>query len=508
LCSLPQVSCAEADRQRWHFQRPEIPLISVARQQVVALRIPVITLVLAATIIPVELRPLSRESLSFSVEAYDVAENIAAFVAVGLVLAETGFLRAVLVGALISALAEASQFFSAYRDPSVIDVVSNVSGTILGVFISWRWKLHSPELKLGKWKAALAVAMACVLMTGVWATSGDAFNTRGATSAGILEAFWRFDEGTGRVALDSSGHKLNGRFPGQPTRVAGVRGGAVAFDGVKDYMDAGHSTAFRLSGSMTLSAWINSRSFPKDDAAIVSQLSNNVGYQLDTTVDKRLRGIGFKLTNSCGKLMARYGATPLVTGSWYHVAGVYDSEARTLDVYLNGALDDGSLVGTVSGSQRSSRSRVYVGRRSDLKGFDFSGSIDEVHIYSFALTKEEVARDMSGEVIQRASGKNGTGLPKSLDAACGVSSEYEDSRIPGVAATLGVLVAIACFGFWPSARTLPSLVASFALGLLLLPFMGSGLPLISRFMIPLVSLAGGASIAVSLRSIVLATRNS
>ena len=44
--------------------------------------------------------------------------------------------------------------------------------------------------------------------------------------------------------------------------------------------------------------------------------------------------------------MARYGATPLVIGAWYHVrAGVYDAEARTLDVYLNGVLDDGFLVG-------------------------------------------------------------------------------------------------------------------------------------------------------------------
>jgi hypothetical protein len=190
----------------------------------------------------------------------------------------------------------------------------------------------------------------------------------------------------------------------------------------------------------------------------------------------------------------------LVTGSWYHVAGVYDSVARTLDVYLNGVPDDGPLVGTVTGRQRSSRSAVYVGRRSDLKGFEFAGAVDEVRIYSFALTKEEIARDMRGEVIQRATGENDPTLPKNLDAACGVSSEYEDSRIPGVAATLGVLVAIACFGFSPSGKTLPCLVASFAVGLLLLPLMGSSLPVIGRFMIPLASLVGGISIVVSLRS--------
>src|ERR1700743_3418846 len=128
---------------------------------------PGVTLILAATLIPVELRPLSPESLSFSIEAYDVAENIAAFVVAGLVLAEMGFLRAILIGALISVSAEASQLFSAYRDPSVIDVVSNVVGTILGAFISRRWRLRSPELRLGRWTAALSAAMGAGLVSWV-----------------------------------------------------------------------------------------------------------------------------------------------------------------------------------------------------------------------------------------------------------------------------------------------------------------------------------------------------
>jgi hypothetical protein len=416
---------------------------------------------------------------------------------VGIVLGGLGFLKAVIVGALISTFAEASQFFMAHRDPSAIDVVSNVIGTMLGALISTRWRLHSPALRIGNCKAALAAAMAAVLIVGIRVSSGDAVNARGATSPGTLEACWKFDESSGRVASDSSGHKLHGSFRNQPRRVPGVRGGAITFDGAKDYIDAGHSTAFRLTGSMTISAWINSSSFPKDDAAIVSQFHSSLGYQLDTTVDQRFRGIGFKLTNSCGDLMARYGATPLVIGTWYHVAGIYDAEARTLDVYLNGNLDDGFLVGTVTGRQRSSRSAVYIGRRSDLKGFEFAGSIDDVRIYSFALTKEEIAADMHGEAIQRATGGNNAGHSRDQDAACGESSEYEDSKMPAAAATLGVLVAIAWVGFWPSGAKLPCVATSFAAGLLLLPFMAPSLPPLSRWMMPLVSLAGGVSIAVS-----------
>jgi hypothetical protein len=193
------------------------------RQPVVALRIPVITLVLAATVVTVELRSLGRATLGFSIEFYDLAENIAAFVAVGIVLGKIGFLRAVVAGALISTLAEASQFFMVHRDPSIIDVLSNVIGTILGAFISTRSNIHSLALRIGRWKAAIAAVMATVLIIGIWASSGDPVNARGATSPGILEAYWKFDEGSGRAVLDSSGHNLHGAFRNQPKRGAGVR---------------------------------------------------------------------------------------------------------------------------------------------------------------------------------------------------------------------------------------------------------------------------------------------
>ena len=79
-----------------------------------------------------------------------------------------------------------------------------------------------------------------------------------------------------------------------------------------------------------------------------------VGFQLDTTIDKGTRTIGFKLTNSSGGQMFRYGATTLQTNTWYYVTGVYDAAAQTLNVYLNGQLDNGVLQGTVTTSQQNS----------------------------------------------------------------------------------------------------------------------------------------------------------
>ena len=334
----------------------------------IMLRTPVIMMVLAATAIPIELRPLSLATVDFSSNDWsDIVENIAGYVPVGIVLGGLGPLRSVIAAALISMFAETSQFMMTHRDPSAIDVASNVVGAILGAVISARWRIRSAWFPVNTPTALIAAAMALCVLLVVWSNSGAPFNTRGATSQGTLEAYWKFDDNGSYDAMDSSGHGRHGRFHKQAKHVAGVRSTAISLDGAKDYINFGHSSAFRLVSSMTVSAWIKSTSFPGDDAAIVSNY-NGLGYQLDTTVDRGPRTIGFKLADACGNLMARYGATSLVTDTWYYVAGVYNAEAQTLDVYLNGELDNGFLRGSVTGTQRSSREAVYVGRRSDHEG--------------------------------------------------------------------------------------------------------------------------------------------
>jgi hypothetical protein len=464
-------------------------------------------MVLAATAIPVEVRPLGHVTVDFGVFASDVVANIAAYVPVGVVLGEFGLLPAVIATGLMSTFAEASQLVMIHRTTSAIDLASNVTGAFLGAVVSAHWRIRSPGVSINRWRALAAATMAFALVLAVWTAAGPAPNSRGQTTPGTLEAQWEFDESRGRFALDSSGHGLRGKFSNEPKRVAGVKGGAVALDGAKDYIDFGPSTALRLVGSMTVTAWIRPTSFPVDDAAIVSQLHGGFGYQLDTTVDRGPRTIGFKLTNTCGGTMARYGATPLTVGNWYHVGGVYNAEARTLDVYLNGKLDNGFLLGSVTETQHSSRSAVYVGKRGDFDGYEFAGSIDDVRIYSFALTPIEIAAAMRGEIIDlpstrsptRSAADGGHGAGRSADN-CGVLSEGGDERIPAAAAVLGVLVAVACVGFWPSAGLLLYILVSFAAGLLLLPATAPTLPSFTLWMIPLVSLAGGASVALSVRS--------
>src|SRR5207245_8488045 len=89
----------------------------------------------------------------------------------------------------------------------------------------------------------------------------------------------------------------------------------------------------------------------------------------------------------------RYSATVRSLNTWYHVAGVYNAAARTLDIYVNGVRDNGVLTGTIPASQINSAVNVNIGRRSG--GYYFNGIIDEMRIYNRALSQAEIQTDMN-----------------------------------------------------------------------------------------------------------------
>ena len=217
-------------------------------------------------------------------------------------------------------------------------------------------------------------------------------NTAPPATTGLV-AGYAFDASAGTTAADASTSGISGTLANGAGWAGGKYGNAVALAGDDDVVSLGNPTALRLTGSTTISAWINSAAFPADDAAVVSKRGTG-GFQLDTTIDTGPRVIGFKLTTGTGGSMFRYGATAMQANTWYHIAGVYDATARTMHVYLNGVLDDGQLQGTVAADQQDSPQNVLIGQRPGWAGFGFNGRIDDVRIYNRALTAAEVQTDL------------------------------------------------------------------------------------------------------------------
>jgi hypothetical protein len=208
-----------------------------------------------------------------------------------------------------------------------------------------------------------------------------------------LVAGYRLNEGAGTMAADISGNNTTGVLS-YPAWGGGVYGNAATFSG-SNYINLGNPTSLRLTGSMTLSAWINISENPWDDAAIVAKLERS-GWQLKTSPDTGVRTAAIQISSNGSDSIQRYSSTVLAPNTWYHVAGVYDAATRNLNIYVNGVLANGVLSGAVPAAQVDAPYNVNIGQRTGYPTtFNFRGRIDEVHIFNRALGASEVRDDMN-----------------------------------------------------------------------------------------------------------------
>lgn len=220
-------------------------------------------------------------------------------------------------------------------------------------------------------------------------------NTGGSALAPV--AYWRLDEKTGAVAGDSSGHLNHGTLVNDPAWTSGQVGEALAFDGADDYVEAGNSSGLHLVGSMSLATWVRPEAWATNaEYSFISKWggATDPGWALRKMANTDRFEIA--VSDAATYTASRRSATVLTPGKWYHLAGVYDATARTLDLYINGTLDNGALSGTVPALQRDSSQNVNIGRYATGNG-SFSGALDEVFAYNRALEASEVTALYTGE---------------------------------------------------------------------------------------------------------------
>ena len=217
-----------------------------------------------------------------------------------------------------------------------------------------------------------------------------------AHAATGLVAGYGFSEGSGTSTADSSGNGITGTLANVPAWVAGKNGTGLSFNGSTTYVDLGNPAALRLTGSVTLSAWVYETVDVGDDGQIIAKSDGGSGWQLKSSPDTGVRTFAIAITDSSGVIVQRYSNTVRALNTWYHVAGVYDASARTLSIYVNGVLDNGVLSGTIPASQLDSGANANIGRRSG--GFYIRGTVDDVRVYGRALSLAEIQADMNAPV--------------------------------------------------------------------------------------------------------------
>lgn len=163
----------------------------------------------------------------------------------------------------------------------------------------------------------------------------------------------------------------------------------AGFNGVASKISLGNSTTL-TPGAITIAAWINLTSLTgapqicsRDYAD--SGNANTRNYQF-RVFSSKIEFIPFNASTN-GDVA---GATTLSTGTWYYAVATWDG--TTEKVYLNGA-EDGS--NAFSGTLRSGgTSNTFIGCAQNggagLNSDFFSGAIDEVAIWSRALSAAEI----------------------------------------------------------------------------------------------------------------------
>ena len=210
-------------------------------------------------------------------------------------------------------------------------------------------------------------------------------NGNNGTLYGNSRLLLNFDDGT---ATDLTAYGNDGTLQnGVDCSGAGVSGQGCSFDGVDDEIEIStHNLHFGNFTDFSISLWAN-----------VNELSGN---QNILHIGDSNHYIRVTLANNNFDFALRRGTTNasiesiesefnISTNSWYHISAIADRD-NSLKLYLNG-----NLIGTNSNPSdyinlTASSDPLVLGYWPVANTFYLNGSIDEVGVYSKALSSSEV----------------------------------------------------------------------------------------------------------------------
>ena len=233
-----------------------------------------------------------------------------------------------------------------------------------------------------------------------------------AFGAGSIAGLWHFDQGAGQIAVDSSKFGNNGQVgstaladANDPSWTQGKFGSALQF-GASTWVQAPSSASLKITGSITLEAWVKLDSYAVIEPVISKwndigvpnrgfALGINNGFvRFDVSHTGLFAGASCSVSNNfafaCTESALVYSREALPLGKWAHIAGTFDSSTKTLRVYIDGTLSNS--VAAEKATIFDSNEPVLIGA-ADFGGGArkfFPGAIDEPRVWNRALSNAEV----------------------------------------------------------------------------------------------------------------------
>lgn len=206
-----------------------------------------------------------------------------------------------------------------------------------------------------------------------------------------LAARWRLDEGSGNSVFDSAGAEANDANLTGAVRIPGRFGGALAFDGVDDFVYVLATADLLLADEVAISAWVRpdalGAAMPEAFGGIFDAVEDNYVLYLDEGAAE----LRFKVTNAAGAF-ARPGIpqSQLQVGRWHHVVGTFDG--ATARIWLDGVLVDGeALAGPI---RTALAQQPAIGRNggsgAGAAQHHFAGAVDDLMVWRRVPSDDEI----------------------------------------------------------------------------------------------------------------------
>ena len=247
---------------------------------------------------------------------------------------------------------------------------------------------------------------------------------------------WYFTEGYG---ANSNGYRLTEAELMETDATSawtdsGKVGKALSFDGSNDYVAVPTNNSIDTN-NVSLSAWINSTNINKRYAVIAAK-----NYQYNIQLYDTTGRVAFYVKNASGTLYSAVTDTALSNNTWYHIVGTFDG--NNLKIYVDGVLLKTQVF---SGTVISNDYDFLIGQQANNctpspscvgGNYYFAGKIDEVKIFNYALTADEVLTDYNQgkTTVLGGTGTESDGITPSTST----SREY---CVPGDTATCNPPVA-------------------------------------------------------------------
>ncbi len=199
-----------------------------------------------------------------------------------------------------------------------------------------------------------------------------------------LVGWWNFNDPTSRYK-DTSGYDNHGSCTSCPTvtdGVPGTGGSAMSFNGSDNIITINNSLTNGFD-NLSVSAWFYMKPSSNYRTIISKGYHTNSVFEIRSNRDSEGPNIGSRINTVNGT--ASRSKTNYTNNDWHHILFSYNG--LELQVYFNGeALDSVAITGSLIMNNHP----LNIGRNTSPQGEFMNGLIDDVRIYSRALSAQEV----------------------------------------------------------------------------------------------------------------------